>query len=270
MDLSKAHKWADSAQHPNPALLRSAGYVGIFVYGGTPESPKNCTRDYYAACRAAGLQVAWFFEHVATDFAGGQNVGRTHALRLLADMTVCGAGLHDPAGATVDTHLSAANIDQAVEYQRGFWTSLAGHPVIAYGFAEFIAAVISAGVAEVFVQAGPAQFVLDDITFWQDNAQHPRVGNAIVDIDWQLLPLPEAPEAPDVELSDKIPQTPAPGTVGKVLRDLQVGQAGSNSVGQLAEVVQEIQHELAVVTSDIAALTGLVNKVLTHLTGNTP
>lgn len=254
MDLSvlnRAHKWADSANHPNPHALRQAGYVGIFLYGGT-DSPKNATPDYYAECRAAGLQTAWWYEHTGQDFASGENGGHTHALALLAHMTVCRAGIHEPAGAAVDTHLSAANIDQAVAYQRGFWRAMHLHPTVAYGFAEFIAAVMSAGVAEVFVQAGSSHLVLNDIHFWQDNRSQPVVGGSQIDIDWQLLPLPQPPPTEvDMQTTDPIPQNPKAGTIGEVFRDWQVGQAGVVTAGRLVDILDEIASGINAISSKL-------------------
>lgn len=251
MDLRTAHRWADSAGKPNPTSLARAGYVGIFLYGGTPGEPKNCTPQYYQACRAAGLQTAWWFENIATDYIGGYEIGRTHGLRLLSDMTVCRAGLHEPAGATVDTHLAAGDIATAVEYQRGFWSACHGHPVVAYGFREFLDEVINHGVAEVFVQAGDPHLVDGDIHFWQDNGQQPIIAGVQIDVDWQLLPLPEVPA---MQQTDKIDQNAAPGTVGRVLRDLEVGFAGVNPAGPLALLVMHTAEQVAQLAADVAAI----------------
>src|ERR1700743_920725 len=107
MDLSvlnRAHKWADSANHPNPHALRQAGYVGIFLYGATA-SPTNAPPDYYAECRAAGLQTAWWYEHTGQDFASGENGGHTHALAPPARMTAGRGRIHAHARAARGAHL---------------------------------------------------------------------------------------------------------------------------------------------------------------------
>lgn len=203
----------DGTNHPTVAQVQASGAVGCLMYGGTPADSlgKDFTAGQYASYKAAGLLCAFVYEATANDMAGGFSAGSAHADALLADLRAKGVASTEPVGATVDEHVSAANIQLAVEYQMGFhdtvkargWTG----PVGAYGFAEFLVAVHGGGAADWYWGAGTRSLLPPYTNVWQDNTGTINVGGSADDRDWILVPLPTGGMMTDFT-SPGSPETP--------------------------------------------------------------
>lgn len=186
-------KWADATGHPPAAELVAAGFIGVFGYVGTPGSAKNTPAAWYRDCVGHGLQFIAVYENLATDVSGGLMAGVAHAQAALADLTALGIPPTVPVGAAADEHLSAAQVAQAVSYQRGFHDTVrAAHPnraIVGYGYAEFITAIAAAGLADILWQCGARSAVGPNVHFWQDNTGTETVAGIHVDRNWQLRSL---------------------------------------------------------------------------------
>lgn len=186
----------DGINHPTVAQVRASGAVGCLLYGGTPADSlgKDFTAAQYASYKADGLLTAFVFENTANDMATGMAGGAAHADALLADLRSKGVLPTEPIGATVDEHVTAANIPLAVQYQTGFyrralalgWAGARG----GYGFAEFLIAIHDAQVCDWFWGAGSRSSLPPYTNIWQDNTGTINVGGSADDRDWILVPLP--------------------------------------------------------------------------------
>lgn len=183
-------KWADADPLPSGSILRSDGFIGAFVYGGTPGREKSTSSAQRINLMSARLQIVAIYENLATDINGGSATGSAHADALMADLRNCGYPNTTPVGVAADEHLTAAQINLGVQYQKGFyqrvksqgWLGLTG----GYGFKEYTQAIHSAGMAEWIWQCGSVNDLWSGVTFWQDNTT-----SGPIDSDWQLLTLGE-------------------------------------------------------------------------------
>lgn len=186
-------KWADGDPLASGAQLRSAGYIGALVYGGTPGRAKSTTTAQRADFQSAGLQVAAVYENTSTDINGGTAAGSSHADALMSDLRNCGYPSTTPICVAADEHLTASQITLGVQYQTGFYQRAKAQgwagPAGGYGFSEFTQAIHSANVADWLWQAGSQSALWPSVTFWQDNTGTDTVAGHATDRDWQLLPL---------------------------------------------------------------------------------
>lgn len=194
-------KWADAAYDDSlsGATLAADGFAGVLAYVGTPGYTKDLTPAAYQDWTAHGIQTIAVYELNANDATQDPpsveyTDGVNHANALLADARSIGLPDTTHVCVTADEHLTGGMVDQAVQYQSGFYHAIksAGWRgrVGGYGFAEFVTAIDNAGVAEWWWCAGSAASVPGYSTFWQDNTQTATVGGVQVDIDWLLNPLP--------------------------------------------------------------------------------
>src|ERR1700749_1282909 len=139
----------DGINHPDAATVLADGLAGALLYAGTPNSAKNVTAAQYADYAAHQLLVILAFEHLATDISGGAAAGARNAHALAVDAAAKHIPFSVPALATIDEHVSAADIAGAMAYQSSFrgalkqmgWTG----PIGIYGFSEVLEAAHRAG-----------------------------------------------------------------------------------------------------------------------------
>lgn len=197
----------DGTNHPSADQVINAGCVGALMYGGTPQYSKNFTPAQYRDYKARNLLTMFAFEIDANDMNGGQAAGAAHAASLLANLRSGGVANTEPVCATVDKHVTAANIPLAVAYQRGFYQYVKGNgwpgPDGGYGFSEFLIAIHDAGVADWYWGAGNRSTMPPYTNVWQDNTGTINVGGSADDLDWILVPLP--PGGHTMDWSDPLP-----------------------------------------------------------------
>lgn len=203
----------DGINHPTAQQVIASGAIGALLYGGTPADSlgKDFTAAQYADYKAHGLLCAFVFEATANDMAGGFGAGSAHAAALLADLRAKGVATTEPVGATVDEHVTAANIPLAMQYQNGFWSSVKASgwsgPVGIYGFAEVLIACHNTGHADWYWGAGQRSLLPLYTNVWQDNTGVINVGGSADDKDWILIPLPQGGTMTDLT-SPAAPETP--------------------------------------------------------------
>ncbi|WP_020658404.1 glycoside hydrolase domain-containing protein [Amycolatopsis benzoatilytica] len=193
-------RWADASGHPSGAALVAEGYVGVFVYAGTPGRAKNITAAVYADYVAHGLQVVAVYENVADDISSG--AGAQHARDIMADLAHVGAPNTLLICAAADEHLTAGQVVTATGYQRDFWNTAKGAgwsgPVGGYGFSEFTHAIHDAGLSEFLWQCGSESLLWDGVTWWQRNDGTAVVGGVQVDINEQYQEVTTMPTAQEI------------------------------------------------------------------------
>jgi len=183
----------DGTNHPSAQQVINAGCIGALLYGGTPQYSKNFTPAQYRDYKARGLLTMFAFEIDSNDMNGGQAAGATHAAALLSNLRSGDVANTEPVCATVDKHITAANIPLAVKYQRGFYEYVKGNgwagPDGGYGFAEFLIAIHDAGIADWYWGAGQFSLLPPYTNIWQDNTGTILVGGSADDKDWLKIPL---------------------------------------------------------------------------------
>lgn len=247
----------DGTNHPSAQQVIDAGCIGALMYGGTPQYSKNFTPGQYRDYKARSLVTAFAFEIDSNDMNGGASAGAAHAASLLANLRSGGVANTEPVCATVDKHVTAANIPLAVAYQRGFYQYVKGNgwagPDGGYGFSEFLIAIHDAGVADWYWGAGARASMPSYTNIWQDNTGTILVGGSADDRDWVLIPLPGG----DMNLTDPLPDPKSvagTGTVQEALTAVLYGISGRRFGGSLADAVAEIQAQLTDLTAAVAAL----------------
>jgi hypothetical protein len=188
--------YLDADRYPAGVAVSAAGAAGIIGYVGTPGRTKSLTAAVVADYRAHGVAVLGVYEDGTNDVAGGRGAGVAHAQAALADMRALGLPDTTPVCAAADEHLTAGMIPTAVAYQAGFRDTVraAGWrgPVGAYGFAEFLAAVRAAGVADWLWQCGTHPAAGSGVNLWQRNGSDGQItqmtiGGIRVDLDDLLV-----------------------------------------------------------------------------------
>jgi hypothetical protein len=164
--------WADfSGGRPGAAALKAAGFTGVIRYIGLGSAGKLITAAEYADYAVSGVQVLLVVELNTTDAQGGYAAGVANATIALNDAR--GMGLPDSVGiaAACDEHLTAGQITTCLAYVQGFRDVLGYSRTGAYGFAEFVDAVHSAGLAGWWWKCGNAPTLQESqwVTFWQRN-----------------------------------------------------------------------------------------------------
>jgi hypothetical protein len=240
-----AGKWFDAAGKPDPMQAKRQGFVGCFLYFGTPGFGKNCTKAYYQAVQAAGLAVIGVVEHNQHDAELGAPAGASYAQAGIADMAAQGAAGW-PLGVTADEHLTVAQIPTAVAFQAAASHVIrsAGRQSMGYGFAEFIRALRSAHLADIEWQAG-SQSLVDGLThFWQDNTATELVGHAVVDRNWKLR---------DYAMTTLDPNDPIVQNLVSGANSVQFGQTGVRTAGPLALAMSQMTAQITTLSGALSA-----------------
>lgn len=224
-------RWADySGGRPSGAALKNKGFVGVIRYVGGGSNAKRLTRGEYANLVANGLQVKLVFEIGIHDAEAGYSVGVANAKAARADATALGV----PAGVVIyaasDEHMTAAQVQAGVQYVKGFRDVLGVECTGAYGFAEFVDAVHSAGFAHEYWKSGSAPTAGEKfVTFWQRNQApvNATVDGVVVDINDQELALTATED--DMAFTDAISDS-GPGhwdhlfqNIDQIIQDLRNG-----------------------------------------------
>lgn len=193
-------KWADySGGRPSGAALHNAGFVGVIRYVGIGGSAKRLTKGEYANLVANGVQVKLVCELGIHDAEAGYAAGVANAKAARQDATSLGVPPNVTIYAAADEHMTASQVSAAVQYVKGFRDVLGVAQTGAYGFAEFVDAVHSAGYASEFWKSGSKPTASETfVTFWQRNAgtTTQSVDGVVVDIDDQLLALNQEDDLP--------------------------------------------------------------------------
>lgn len=252
----------DGTNHPSAQQVMNAGCIGCLMYGGTPQYSKNFTPAQYRDYKARGLQTLFAFEIDMNDMNGGASAGTAHAAALLTNLRNGGVANTEPVCATVDKHITAANIPLAVAYQRGFYRYVKENgwvgPDGGYGFSEFLIAIHNAGVADWYWGAGSRSTMPPYTNIWQDNTGTLFVGGSADDRDWILIPL--SGEDMSFDLTTPLPDplsVAGAGTVAEGLATALYGIGGKRNGGALANAVASMQASTA------AGLTALATAMAT-------
>lgn len=186
--------WVDySGGRPGGAALKAAGITGAIRYVSAGSAGKLVTAAEYADLVAHGVQVLLVYELGVHDAEGGYTQGAAHAQAALS--TARAYGIPDSVGiaAAADEHLTAGQVPAAVDYVRGFRDVLGKNRTGAYGFAEFVDAVHTAGYAGWYWKCGSAPSAAESgwVNFWQRNTgQTTQVINGIIcDLNEERIPV---------------------------------------------------------------------------------
>ncbi|MGW4487841.1 glycoside hydrolase domain-containing protein [Amycolatopsis sp. NPDC004368] len=193
-----------SSGRPTGAQLKAAQFGGVVRYIGLGSAGKRLTAAEYRNLVAEGLEV-YLVAELGTNDSWGSSTdddyarGRANAAAALADARVCGVPDNEifVFGAS-DAHASAQwQIDDTVDYIRGFRDVLGLGRTGHYGFVETQTAVRKAGVASGFWRCGSEPSAADKqwVHLWQRNkAPTVRVvGGVTCDIN-ELYRFPTAQE----------------------------------------------------------------------------
>lgn len=198
-------KWIDSVGHPPGSRLVSAGYKGAFLYVGFPQRPKSATRALVADYLANGLELACIVEDTTDDALNPYN-GARYAGAAVAHMRALGLAEATPVECTADRHLTASDVETALEYTDAFRTALelAGWRglVGVYGFSEYTTAAWTHALADWTHVAGARSTLQPFDGFWQDNTTKAHVSGVPVDLNYQLRPF--RPLTPVEDTMDRI------------------------------------------------------------------
>jgi hypothetical protein len=270
---------ADGINHPSAVTLLADGAQGWLGYVGTPNSAKDMTAAQYADYVEHRLLLILAYENLSTDISGGGAAGAAHANAFLADARKKKIAFTENALPAVDEHVSSRNIPGMLVYVRSFRNTLKlggwkGRIGI-YGFSEVLIACHDAGITDFYVGAGSKKDMPPYVNIWQDNTTSITIAGSADDKDWILVPLP-ATTAPapteeiDVQFTDKIPENPAPGTVGFFLRKYLPGTTGVNTAGPMALAIASTSANVTKIAGALPAnQAALLAAVDAHLGGGT-
>lgn len=182
--------WADfSSGRPGSAALKATNITGVIRYVGVGSAGKRITANEYADYASNGIQVKLVAELGTNDISGGYAAGVANATAAMNDAR--SLGIPDSIGiaAACDEHLTQGQITTALAYVQGFRDVLGAARTGAYGFAEFVDAVHSAGLAGWWWKCGSAPTLSESswVTFWQRNngLTTETINKVIVDLDDQ-------------------------------------------------------------------------------------
>lgn len=259
-------RWADASGHPSGADLVADGYIGVFVYAGTPWLPKNITGPVYRDYVAHGLQIIAVYEDGTDDINSG--AGAQHARDIMSDLANVGAPNTLPICAAADKHLTAAEIPTGVGYQRDFWSTAKNSgwsgPVGGYGFSEFTHAIADAGLSEFLWQCGSASVLWDGVTFWQRNDVPPTyVGGVQVDINEQYQTI----GVEDMQVTDVIGHRKdgSPVELGDALCEVYLGSfygGGDTGPGAVFPTVNAVNAKVDALAAAVGQLVPAIKQAV--------
>lgn len=231
--------WADfSSGRPGAVALKNMGITGVIRYVGVGSASKRITASEYADYTANGVQVLLVVELGVHDAEGGYAAGVNNATGALRDAR--SLGIPDSVGiaAASDEHLAASQITTSLAYVQGFRDVLGAARTGAYGFAEFVDAVHSAGLAGWWWKAGNAPTLAESswVTFWQRNngLTTETINKVVVDLDNEVnAPITAGDE--DMAVTDSLApyggvraSDGAPVTVGDALATAYVALSNAS------------------------------------------
>lgn len=203
-------QYADySGGRPTAAALKTAGFSGVIRYVGLGASGKLLTASEYRDLAAGGIDVLLVAELGTGDSWGTStdddyNRGRANATAGLNHAHNCGVPDSDLFifGAS-DAHAAAQwQINDTVNYIRGFRDVLGVGRTGHYGFSETNIAVRNAGVASGYWRCGSQPSAADKawVNFWQRNAAPTTrvVAGVVCDINDLYNPISDQGENMDL------------------------------------------------------------------------
>jgi len=115
------HVFDYSGWRPDPASLKAAGVVGVCRYLATPaQSWKVITQGEYDRLLGAGLTVTLNWEETAGSWRGGYSLGYSHGRSARIFARLLGHPEERPIVQSIDTAVAPAELNVAIDYQRGF------------------------------------------------------------------------------------------------------------------------------------------------------
>ncbi|WP_033290344.1 glycoside hydrolase domain-containing protein [Amycolatopsis jejuensis] len=204
-------RWADySAGRPGSSALRSAGFGGAIRYAGLGRGPKRLTGGEYRELVDGGVTVALVIEQGTDDawgspgdddFARGVAFGQAG----LADAR--GMGIPDSVlmACAADQHAAPHQLDDVVQFARGFTSVVGRNRAGFYGFSETLRAVHDAGIVSWYWRCGsqPTAAERTWTNLWQRNDGTVSVAGIPCDINEEYLPLPTGGAAPVAGSTDE-------------------------------------------------------------------
>lgn len=181
-------EYADfSGPPPGTDALKKAGFSGVIRYIGDGSEWKQIHRSEYEAYVRAGLDVLLVSELRTTDaWETGDDyaAGVARARRALADARAEGIPDTVPIAWAADAHATAGQVQEALQYGRGFQSVLGGRTGV-YGFMEVVRAAKNAGLGSWWWVAGSKPSAADQqwVTFWQRNIGTRTVSGTVCDIN---------------------------------------------------------------------------------------
>lgn len=137
-----------SAGAPSGAAVRTAGYVGVVRYCGTPGRPKNITRAEYEDMDMSGVGVALVYENRQGDALSGFGAGQASARAIQSDAASFGFPSSRPFYFTVDQQISTeAQYSAVMAYLDGAATVVGHSRVGVYGQYGVVQRAIEGGHA---------------------------------------------------------------------------------------------------------------------------
>jgi hypothetical protein len=189
-------EWGDwSGPSPSPQALRDNGISGAIRYIGDGNEGKQIhaaeVKRYtdalfpYALVTELSTVDAWV---AADDFAAG----KARAERALADARAEGIPDYVPIAWAADAHANPDQVQQALNYGRGF-QSVLGKRTGVYGFIEVVRAAHDAGLGYWWWLAGSMPSAADQkwLNFWQRNDKDSAItiSGTVVDRNRVLNPI---------------------------------------------------------------------------------
>lgn len=202
-------QWADfSGRPPGAAALKASGFSGVIRYIGLGSEGKQIHRAEYEDYVHNGVDVLLVAELTISDAWAALDDRATGVARAQLAMTDARAeGIPDsvPIAWAADSHATAAQVRDAVEYGRGFQAVL-GSRSGAYGFMETLRAVRAAGGASWYWLAGAKPSAADQawVNIWQRNDSTRTVGGIVCDINETYAPMGPHTLEDDVSFSELV------------------------------------------------------------------
>lgn len=137
-----------SSRPPSGAAVRSAGYLGVVRYAGTPGRAKNITRAEFEDMDMSGVGVALVYENQAGDALNGFGAGQASARAILADATNIGFPSSRPLYFACDRDIVTEQQFTAVmSYLDGAASVLGAQRVGVYGEHDVVKRALEGGHA---------------------------------------------------------------------------------------------------------------------------
>lgn len=191
-----------SAGWPDPAAIRSAGYLGVVRYIGTPGRRKNLTRAEADALRSEGVAIGLVYEDSAGWMQGGARAGVVAARAVEADAATCGVELRSCMLACDQQVLATQQMDNVMACLDGASTAWGLGVTGIYGQKSVVDTALGARHATWGWQtAAWSGGVVSALAHLYQHAGYVTVGgiqcdrSTVLRSDWGQVPRPGSPPA---------------------------------------------------------------------------
>jgi hypothetical protein len=238
-------QWADfSGRPPGAAALKASGFAGVIRYIGLGSEGKQIHRAEYVDYVHNGVDVLLVAELTISDAWAALDdraTGVARAQLAVADARAEGIPDSVPIAWAADSHATAAQVRDAVEYGRGFQAVL-GSRSGAYGFMETLRAVRAAGGASWYWLAGAKPSAADQawVNIWQRNDSTRTVGGVVCDINETYAPMGPHTLEDEVSWTETLPLA-APGDRSYV-EPHKASEALGDTFFRVADMFQWMQN----------------------------